>query len=223
MNAKYRTLAGFAFAFAIAISLYVFWERSPQFARAEPNPYCNDIVVRVFGQETILPEDLRLGPGKGQYATLEFTPIPNFPTEVEGMAVQSPRFWTLALKLYQKSTWPDEEGVRFLDCCHFENDHRKLLQDATPLERQKHGSRVVFGGADLWTSAAGFSGEPEYLAETKNPWGRRWTLFATPHDSKPGDEFVYELVLFPHAHMASATRQALGPTVVLRRGLITVD
>jgi len=221
MNARIRTFA--ALIFALAIILYFFWNRQPPFSRAEANAFCENIIGRVSGEQTSLPEDLRLGPGKGQYATFEFTPRQNFPTEIEGLPVQDPRFWLVVLKIYERSEWPNQDKIRYVGCPTFVFDYSKILEKATTLERQKYEYLDVFGGADLWTQGAGFSGEPEDPIQSENPWGHHWTFFATPHDSKPGDEFVYELVLFPHAHRASALRTMLGPSVVLRCGLITVD
>ena len=208
----------------VGIGWFWFGNRQPEFTRAGANAFCHELLVRESDGQALISEDISLAVGKGIYAVVEFSPKPDRPGEIETYPLEDPKFWRLAVKVYRRTDWPAEEGVKYLGCLHFEDDHRRALSAASPETKKRQGDLIGFGdGADLWTEAAGYHGEPVDLQKIVAPRERRWTLLATPSDSKAGDQFVYEIALFPHAHAASSLRFVIGPHVVLRRGLITVQ
>ena len=209
--------------FAATITLWSFCTRPTAFTRAEPNRYCKDFIVREVGGATQVPEDVQFSPGKGAYVVVEFTPEAEHPTSIEGFVVENPLFWKCIVKVYVLANWPSNDQVRYVDCPPFKDDHAIALENASGEDLKRHGNIFcVVGSTDLWTAASGFKGEPQDELVLEHDRHRRWTLLAAPLHATAGDQFVYEIILLPHAHAISALRIAQGPPVVLRRGLITV-
>jgi hypothetical protein len=204
---------------AVVVSLWLVFDRKPSFSEAPPNDYCT---VEMINNDdgTPLPIRFELTRDQGIYATLIMTEKANRPSEIDGKFVEEYGMWMAVGNRTAMGEWPAEEPSTFR-VAHYKDDFEHFkAKVVSPESRNRHRRLFTLGSVNDFRKDAGFHGEPERPISIPRNVRCAYTFFCQPWDAVPGDEFVVEVFLIPHAHEVSELRSIIGPKVLLWRGMM---
>lgn len=201
------------------VLLWMFLSRPPRFEAAPPNDFCEVEMIR-NDDGTPLPIQMEFTWEQGVYATLIMKEKPNRPTEIEGKFVEEYGMWMTVGNLTPLDAWPADEQKMFL-VRPYRDDFLYFKAKVVSPESGRRQKRGFIGSSADFRKDAGFDGEPDRPSSIPREVRCAYTFFCQPWEAVPGQQFVVEVFLLPHAHDISSLRMVIGPKVLLWRGLIT--